>query len=206
MLVLLDNGHGGLIKGNPQTADRRSSKLANGARLYEGEFNRSIVNGIIQELTFLNIPYVVITPELNDITLRTRVLRANKYKREKNVFFLSIHSNSGGGNGCEFFTYFGQSRSDSIAEIFAAEYQKAFPNRRLREGPNRKLSKEANFQVLRQTAMPAVLTENFFFDNQEEVENILFTREGRQRIIDFHVNAIVKVKEEIFMEAPVFLN
>ena len=134
------------------------------------------------------------------------MLRANKYKRERNVFLLSIHSNSGGGHGSEFFTYYGQSKSDFIAEIFAQEYQKKFPDKKLREGANGKLSKEDNFQILRQTAMPAVLTENFFFDNREEVEKILFTREGRQKIIDFHVNAIVRVKEEIFMEAPVFLN
>ena len=54
--------------------------------------------------------------------------------------------------------------------------------------------------------MPAVLTENFFMDNREEVESILMTRAGRQMVIDFHVKAILRVKEEIFNEPPVFLN
>ena len=207
MLVLLDNGHGGLINANPQTAARRSHKLPNGARLFEGEFNRAIVNGIIQELTFLNIPYVNICPEIRDVTLQTRVKRANAYRRVKNVFFISIHSNAGGGRGSEFFTSVGRTKSDPIANIFAQEFVSKFPDRRLRTDlSDGMLGKEKNFYVLRKTAMPAVLTENFFFDNKEEVESILMTREGRQKIIDFHVNAIVRVKEEIFLEAPVLLN
>ncbi len=207
MLVLLDNGHGGLINANPQTAGRRSHKLPNGARLFEGEFNRAIVNGIIQELTFLNIPYVNVCPEIRDVTLQTRVKRANAYRRVKNVFFISIHSNAGGGRGSEFFTSVGRTKSDPIANIFAQEFVSEFPDRRLRTDlSDGMLGKEKNFYVLRKTAMPAVLTENFFFDNREEVKSILMTREGRQKVIDFHVKAIVRVKEEIFLEAPVLLN
>ncbi len=207
MLVLLDNGHGGLINGNPQTGSRRSHKLPNGARLYEGEFNRAIVNGIIQELTFLNIPYVNITPEMRDVTRTTRIRRANAYKRVRNVFLISVHCNAGGGKGFEVFTSRGRTKSDLIANTFAQEFTKVFTDRRLRTDlSDGLLGKEANFDILKKTAMPAILTENFFFDNREEVENILMTREGRQNIVDFHVNAIVKVKEEIFMEAPVLLN
>ena len=47
--------------------------------IYEGEFNRAIVNGIIERLTYLKIPYVNIAPEYRDVTLKTRVNRANKY-------------------------------------------------------------------------------------------------------------------------------
>jgi len=207
MLVLLDNGHGGLINAKPQTVSRRSHALPNGARLYEGEFNRAIVNGIIQELTFLNIPYVNICPEIRDVTRTTRIRRANSYGRVKNVFLLSVHCNAGGGRGFEVFTSRGRTKSDFIANIFAQEFTKEFPDRRLRTDlSDGLLGKEANFDVLKKTSMPAVLTENFFFDNREEVENILMTREGRQKIIDFHMKAIIKTKEEVFGEAPVFLN
>jgi len=40
MLEILDNGHGSLIKGRPQTAERGSKKFTNGKQLFEGEFNR----------------------------------------------------------------------------------------------------------------------------------------------------------------------
>ena len=67
MIVLLDNGHGGLINGVYQTPGKRSPTWSDGSVLYEGEFNRAIVHGIIKELIKLNIPYVNICPEDEDI-------------------------------------------------------------------------------------------------------------------------------------------
>ena len=87
MIVLLDNGHGGLINGKYQTLGKRKDWGNNGI-IYEGEFNRAIVNGIIQELTRLKIPYVNIAPEYWDVRLETRVKRANKYSPH-NSFYLT---------------------------------------------------------------------------------------------------------------------
>jgi hypothetical protein len=43
-LWIFDNGHGGIIDGVYQTAGKRSPLWPDGEILYEGEFNRSIVN------------------------------------------------------------------------------------------------------------------------------------------------------------------
>ena len=40
MIVLLDNGHGGIINGEYQTPGKRSPVWADGSQLFEGEFNR----------------------------------------------------------------------------------------------------------------------------------------------------------------------
>jgi N-acetylmuramoyl-L-alanine amidase len=48
--------------------------------------------------------------------------------------------------------------------------------------------------------MPAILTENFFMDNFEEFRDILNTRAGRQKIVDYHVNAIIRTQAEVFNE------
>ena len=56
--------------------------------------------------------------------------------------------------------------------------------------PNQKYWK-ANFAILRRTNCPAVLTENLFQDNKEDVK-ILLSPEGEQKIINLHVNAIKK--------------
>ena len=48
--------------------------------------------------------------------------------------------------------------------------------------------------------MPAILTENFFMDNEDEFRTILNIREGRKRIIDYHVQAILRTRIEIFKE------
>lgn len=197
MIVLLDNGHGGIVNGVYQTNGKQKDWGEHG-RIYEGEFNRAIVNGIIEELTRLYIPYVNIVPEYSDITLYTRVKRANAYAQQ-NCFYLSVHANAGGGNGFEVFTSPGITKSDYIATIFAEEFKKEFPDKRLRSDTRDGfLDKEAPFYVLRKTAMPAILTENFFMDNFDEFKNILNTRQGRQRIIDFHIQAILRTKNELF--------
>lgn len=200
MIVLLDNGHGGLINGQYITPGKRKDWGDNGV-IYEGEFNRAIVNGLIEKLTFLKIPYVNIAPEYRDVRLSTRVKRANKYPANQ-CFYLSVHSNAGGGHGCEFFTSPGVTKSDAIATIFGEEYKKEFPDRRLRtDYSDGDLDKERRFYVLTRTRMPAVLTENFFMDNLEEFQNILNTKSGREQIINYHLNAILRVKTEIYNEA-----
>ena len=200
MIVLLDNGHGGLINGEYQTPGKRSPVWDDGSQLFEGEFNRSIVARIVESLTSLTIPYVVIAPEVRDVKLATRVKRANEIQ-DNSSFYLSIHSNAGGGNGAEFFTSPGETTSDKIATIFGEEYKKTFPQKRLRaDYSDGDLDKEASFKVLKKTRMPAVLTENFFMDNEEECKEILMTKQGRDLIAEFHVNAILRAKSEVFAE------
>lgn len=197
MIVLLDNGHGGLINGNYQTPGKRSPVWKNNSILYEGEFNRAIVNGTIEQLTFLNIRYVNIAPEYTDVPLAERIKRANAYPLDS--FYLSVHSNAGGGLGSEIYTTKGNSKSDSIATIFGDIFKQVFPERKLRtDYTDGDLDKEASFYVLRNTKMPAILTENFFMDNEDECKNILMTRAGRERIIEYHVKSIVAVSNLLF--------
>lgn len=198
MVVLLDNGHGGIVNNVYQTPGKRSPVWSDGKQLFEGEFNRAIVNGIIERLTQLDIPYVNIAPEYRDVTLRTRVERANKYPASKS-FYLSVHSNAGGGKGSEIFTSIGSTKSDKIATIFGQEYKKEFPNKKLRtDFSDGDLDKEQSFYVLRRTKMPAILTENFFMDNEEECREILMNLGERKKIINYHVEAILRVKDELF--------
>ena len=198
MIVLLDNGHGGLINGVYQTPGKRSPIWNDGSQLFEGEFNRAIVNGIIEDLTTLRIPYVNIAPEYRDVTLQTRMNRANKFG-SRNCFYLSVHSNAGGGHGSEVFTSRGNTKSDKIATIFGEEFKREFPNRRLRtDFSDGDLDKEKNFFVLKNTRMPAILTENFFMDNEEECKSLLMTRAGRAKIIKYHVEMIKRVQQELF--------
>ncbi len=198
MLVLIDNGHGGFINGVYQTPGKRSPIWEDGTQLFEGELNRAIVNDLIELLTRYRIPYVHICPELRDVTLKTRVKRANVYKNEA-CFFLSIHSNGGGGSGGEIFTAPGQTLSDSIASIFGEEFTKVFPDYPLRtDFSDGDLDKEDRFYVLTQTAMPAILTESFFMDNERECREILLTKKGRAKIVEYHIRAILRTKKEIF--------
>ena len=94
-IVLLDNGHG------KDTAGKRSPVWADGSQLFEYEFNRDIVRRIAEKLDLYGIPYRILVPEENDISLSERVKRANQIAKDNDgkVYVLSIHANAGGGTG-----------------------------------------------------------------------------------------------------------
>ena len=48
----------------------------------------------------------------------------------------------------------------------------------------------ANYYVCRYTSCPAVLTENLFQDNKDDVEYML-TKEGKETLANIHVNGIL---------------
>ena len=49
---------------------------------------------------------------------------------------------------------------------------------------------EANFTIIARTNCPAVLTENLFYDNKEDLA-ILKSEEGKKKIVDLHVEGII---------------
>ena len=194
-LWLLDNGHGGVIDGLYQTEGKRSPKWDDGSILYEGEFNRSIVNRLIELMTADRINYVNIAPELEDVSLNERVRRANNYHNQSKCVYVSIHANAGGGKGFEVYTSPGDTKSDKVATVFFNEFKQEFPEAKMRsDESDGDVDKEANFYVLKNTYMPAILTENFFMDNEQECKQYLMTREGRDRIALAHYAAIKSIE------------
>lgn len=196
-LWLLDNGHGGVIDGLYQTEGKRSPVWDDGSILYEGEFNRAIVNRLIEMMTSARINYVNITPELEDISLNERVRRANNYHGQSRCIYLSIHTNAGGGEGYEVYTSPGNTSSDKAATIFFNEFKKVFRGIKMRSDlSDGDVDKEANFYVLNNTKMPAILTENFFMDNEKECKNYLMTPKGRDRVAKAHYRAILNIEKK----------
>jgi len=191
-MILLDPGHGGLINGKYQTVGKRSPVWNDGSQLFEGEFNRAIVKGIAEKLKKLGIKHQILVNTEKDIPLSERVASANLHGY--NHFYLSVHANAGGGKGFEIYTSVSDTKADLLPKYFVEEVIKEFPKARIRgDMLDGDIDKEANFYVLKNTAMPAVLTENFFMDNEKECKEILMTESGRQKIINYHVKAILKI-------------
>lgn len=188
MMILLDNGHGKETKG------KCSPKWADNSQLFEWEFNRDIVKRIYMGLMNKGIDSYIIVPETSDIDLVERVKRVNDYVRRvgRECLLVSIHSNAGGGKGWEIFTSQGQTRSDKYADIFIEEAKRKWPTRKIRtdftDGDG---DKEAQFYILRKTICPAVLTENFFMDTEEDCKYIM-SEEGRREIADMHIKSIMR--------------
>lgn len=199
IVVLLDNGHG------KNTPGKRSPKLENGKQLFEWAYVREIVNGIANKLQEEGIGYHIVHPESNEIDSQSkdliiRTTRANIYhnkakKDGKTTIFISVHVNasgiSSGWNKASGWTvYIANQCSDNSLKLAQLLYSEA--EKRGLKG-NRSVPKERawrnDFWVLRKTNMPAVLTENLFMDNKEEVKYLL-SEEGKKSIIDLHVEGI----------------
>lgn len=187
-MPLLDNGHG------VNCAGKRSPIWADGSQLFEWEFNRDIVRRIAAKLDDLAIRYEILTPETNDVSLQERCRRANQYQQMyNNCVLFSIHGNAGGGTGWECYTSKGTTKADEIATLLYTEAEKEFPGWKIRKDyTDCDADKEANFYILRHTICPAVLTENFFMDNEKDCK-LMLSESGRERIAKIHINVIKKL-------------
>lgn len=186
MVVLIDNGHG------KDTAGKRSPD----GRLREYAYTREIAARLEQALKARGIDAVRITPEENDVSLGERCRRANKYG-SKGVLLVSIHCNAAGADGkwhdahgwAAYVSKNASLKSKTLARclIKAAKEQ----GLSVREYAHQVPYWTQNLAICRDTRCPAVLTENLFQDNREDVEYLL-SETGKQTIVDLHVNGIVE--------------
>lgn len=115
-------------------------------------------------------------------SLSDRTNEANEWVAD---FFYSIHINAGGGAGYEDFVFTGSSKSIAYQNIIHAEIIKMIGKMKNRG------KKQANFQVLRNTNMPALLTECGFIDNPSDV-TLLKQETFLDGLAQGHVNGLVK--------------
>ena len=159
---------------------------------------RSIARRVYAVLTARGVDCELIVSEICDISLAERVRRVNKIARvvgPSNCLLVSIHANAGGGTGWEAWTSIGQTEADNYATIFYEEAARAFPEQRMRmDTTDGDPDKEAHFYLLRHTTCPAIITENFFMDTEADCRLIL-SEEGRKRVADMHVSALLRCIE-----------
>jgi N-acetylmuramoyl-L-alanine amidase len=187
-LWILDNGHG------RSTPGKRSPVLTDGRQLFEYEFNRDIVKRIIAKMEEAQLSYHELVPEVDiDVPLATRVKRANTLSSPQPKIFLSVHSNAqsnnwGTANGIETYCYQTGSKSEKLAQCFQRSLitHVGWKNRGV---------KTAGFYVIKYTRMPAILTENGFYTNQEECKKLL-DPVWRERIAEAHFLAICEMEEK----------
>ncbi len=192
---LIDNGHGGKIKGKYQTPGK-SFTHPNGFKIEEGVVNRKIAARLLLKLIENDIEAFLITPDLTDTTLTTRITRANKFHNiNKQCVFVSIHCNAGKGNGFEVFTSPGETKSDKIASQLIKEYERLIPEFYVRKDySDGDSDKEARFRVLTKTRMPAILSENLFMDTLSNA-NFLASSSGLDRIAEAHFQMILAIEK-----------
>lgn len=98
------------------------------------------------------------------LSLKQRTDAANAWGAD---FFLSVHINAGGGTGYEDFAYTTVGApTTTYQNVIHAEIMAQIA------GVKDRGKKRANFHVLRETKMPAILTENLFIDTAADASKL----------------------------------
>lgn len=192
MLILIDPGHGIDTPG----------KHSPDGKFLEYLWNRQIADLLLDKFIIMGIDASLVVTETNDISLATRVQRVNKVCSKvgtSNVILLSIHSNAAGdgskwmsAQGWSCYTSKGETKSDLIAECLYDAFETEFAEKKIRKDmSDGDRDWEENFYVLAKSKCPAVLLENFFYDNRDECAWLL-KDETKERIADAIVMGIVK--------------
>ncbi len=141
MIVCIDPGHGG---SDPGAVSKDG--------ILEKHVNFCVAKRVAEYLKRAGAKVLMARTDDSDVGLAARAAKANQAKCD---YFVSIHANAAdaeSANGYEVFHYPGSSGGVSLANKVSGAYKVAsgMPLRRVTS---------ANFQVLRDTAMPAILIE-----------------------------------------------
>lgn len=189
MIILLDAGHG------ESTPGKRSPD----GRLREYKYCREIANEVKNQLTSKGFQVELVVSDNTDVPLMERCRIVNQYcdkYGKTNTVLVSIHCNAA-GSGADWMNAKGwsvfisnnsSSKSKKLAEcLFNAAQDE---NLALRKYSQTQVYWKQNLAICRETYCPAVLTENLFQDNKEDVE-FLLSEKGRESIVRLHVNGIL---------------
>ncbi len=179
--VAIDAGHG------PETPGKRTPD----GSMREYHFNSAVARYVADELLhgYEDVEILLTHDDSRDVPLQERTDRANAWGAD---VFISIHANAygaGGWNdakGIETFVY--KTRPASALKLAEAVHR----NLILATGRRDRGVKPADFHVLRETRMTAILVECGFMTNQEEAA-LLKTDTYRRKCAAAIVAGIVEV-------------
>lgn len=152
--IVIDPGHGGTDPG------------ATNGTYKEKDFNLNIglkVRDYLQAHYEASILMTRTTDKKMDLSERTQFANSNKAD-----YFCSIHINAGGGTGWESYIYNGTVSQFTInaQNTIHSTVMNAISTK---YGVRDRGKKRANFHVLRETTMPAILLENLFIDTTSDL-------------------------------------
>lgn len=171
--IFIDPGHGGTDPG----------AIGNG--LQEKNLTLTLSLKIQSLLSAYDVSVQMSRNTDKTVSLNERTNMANAWGAD---YFLSIHVNAGGGTGWENYIYNGTVSAQTVA------VQKAIHDGVMEAissyGVRDRGMKQANFHVLRETRMPASLSENLFIDTTADA-NLLKNSAFLDALARGHVNGLV---------------
>ena len=181
MIVLIDNGHGVNTPGKC-SPDSAKGFTSSPYLFKEYQWAREVAQGLFSVLRFRGIEAGLLVPEDTDVPLSTRAQRVNNIcgrHGKNNVLLVSVHVNAAGNGdkwrsvrGWSIYTTKGVTKADQLADCIYQQAVKIFKAPlTVRKNMDKYLERdfEENFTILAKTQCPAVLVENFFQDNRDDV-------------------------------------
>ena len=205
MIILIDNGHGCTTIGKQSPLLDESIKIGDEFieknRFKEWKYTRVISNQIVDKMKSMGYDVRLVTPEEKDISLSERIRRINTICNKEgasNVLLISVHANAVGdssqwmqGKGWEAYTTRGETISDKLAEFLYKRADDNIKDRKIREDwTDGDRDKEADFYIIKKAKCAAVLTENFFYDNKDDLK-YLTSEEGIHAVVRLHIEGII---------------
>lgn len=151
-IIVIDPGHGGSDPG------------AMGNGLVEKTLNLAIAKKVVNYLEHYDADIHLTRSDDRYLSLNERSDFANRLNAD---YFLSVHINAGGGTGFESYVH--TSENPGTVELRRIIHNHIMDYLSPRGIRDRGL-KSANFAVLRQTVMPAMLMECLFIDNPNDAK------------------------------------
>lgn len=191
MKILIDNGHG------ENTPGKRSPDGV----FREYLWTRETAASIVRALRMRGYDAELLVKESVDVPLQERCRRVNDWCRKlgkTRVLLVSVHVDAC-GNGSRWYTASGwscwtskgETQADVLAKMLFESAVRHLTGRKIRTYRGAKDPDfEENFYILKNTQCPAVLTENFFQDNHDDVE-YLMSPEGKEAVVKTHVEGII---------------
>lgn len=190
MVIILDAGHG------ESTPGKRSPD----GKLREYKYCREIMNEVKRQLVAKGFKVETTVTDNTDVPLNTRCRLVNKivakYKKGETLL-VSIHCNAAGSGsawmsarGWSVFVGNNASTNSKKLATYLAESTEKLGLKVRKPSPNQDYWNQS-LAICRDTNCPAVLTENLFQDNKEDVDYLL-SENGRKTIVNLHINGILK--------------
>lgn len=186
MTVILDNSQG--INSENRCSPDKS--------LEEYKYTRRVVKAISEELQKQGVKVHILVPEEYNVSVSERVRRTNEiYSKDKGSFLVSCHVNKSGigadwknARGWSVFVC-NNAVKDSL-RLANDLYDAAEDSNLYCKKPysTQKYWRQ-NLYLCQQTKCPAVITQNLFQDNKEDV-NFLNSECGFNTVVNLHVKAI----------------
>lgn len=150
--IMIDPGHGGHDPGSAANGLKEKDLVLTIAKKTKAILEK--VYGASVKLTRSTDVYV-------DLSQRARL--ANNWGAD---YFASIHINAAGGTGFETFRYVELSASSGTGKQQKIVHDAIY--RKIKSKAGDRGTKSKDLAVLRETNMPAILTENLFIDRKED--------------------------------------